>query len=119
MSEDAFDVIVIGAGPAGEVCAGRLGQADLRVAIVERSLIGGECSYYGCMPSKALLRPDEALAETRRIPGAREAVSGALDVRAVLERRDEVVHHLDDSAQVPWLEKRHVVVVRGEGRIVG
>ena len=67
---DEFDVVVIGAGPAGEVCSGRLGQAGLRVAIVESHLVGGECSFYGCMPSKALLRPAEVLGEARRIPGA-------------------------------------------------
>jgi pyruvate/2-oxoglutarate dehydrogenase complex dihydrolipoamide dehydrogenase (E3) component len=93
-----FDAIVIGAGPAGEVCAGRLGQAGLSVAVVERRLVGGECSFYACMPSKALLRPEQALAEARRIPGAAEAITGPLDVQAVLDRRDEVIHDLDDSS---------------------
>ena len=118
MSEE-FDVVVIGAGPAGEVAAGRLGEAGLRVAIVEEHLIGGECSYYACMPSKALLRPAELLAEVERVPGAREAVTGTLDVAAVLARRDQVIHDLDDSVQLPWLEQRHVTVVRGRGRLEG
>ncbi len=114
-----FDVVVIGAGPAGEVAAGRLGQAGLRVAIVESHLIGGECSYYGCMPSKALLRPAEAVAEARRIPGAREASAGELDVASVLARRDEIIHDLDDAVMLPWLDERNVTVVRGLGRLAG
>jgi dihydrolipoamide dehydrogenase len=115
----SFDAIVIGAGPAGEVCAGRLGEAGLGVAVVEKHLVGGECSFFGCMPSKALLRPAEALAEARRIPGVREAVTGALDVGAVLRRRDEVIHDRDDTVQLPWLETRGVTVVRGSARLAG
>ena len=71
------------------------------MAIVESELVGGECSYYACMPSKALLRPAEALAEARRVPGAAQAITGALDVEAVLARRNEIIGGLDDSGQVP------------------
>src|SRR3954447_9720321 len=113
------DVIVVGAGPAGEVAAGRLAEGGLAVVLVERHLVGGECSFYACMPSKALLRPAEVLAEARRIPGAREAAQGELDVQAVLDRRDEVIHDLDDSTQLPWLEQRGVALYRGFGRIAG
>src|SRR6478752_8396579 len=100
-----FDVVVIGAGPAGEVVAGRLGQNGVSVAIVEQSLVGGDCSFYACMPSKALLRPVELANEVGRVPGLEV---GPIDSAAVLARRDEVIHTLDDSSQLPWLEKRNV-----------
>jgi dihydrolipoamide dehydrogenase len=114
-----FDAVVIGAGPAGEVAAGRLADGGLKVAIVEDRLVGGECSYWACMPSKSLLRPYEALWEARRLPGPAQACTGDLDVRAVLARRDEVIHDLDDSSQLPWLEDRGIELFRGEGRLTG
>src|SRR6476619_3919802 len=95
VNERSYDAIVLGAGPAGEVCAGRLADAGLRVAIVERDLIGGECSYYACMPSKALLRPAAVLSEAERIPGVPVGAGTALETRLILERRDEAVHNLD------------------------
>ena len=107
------------AGPAGEVAAGRLADAGLEVALVEDDVVGGECSFYACMPSKALLRPQEILREIHRIPGAAEAVTGELDVQALLDRRDEVIHDLDDSSQLPWLEDRNITLYRGFGVLNG
>ncbi|TMK40649.1 MAG: NAD(P)/FAD-dependent oxidoreductase [Actinobacteria bacterium] len=120
-TEREFDVVVVGAGPGGEVLAGELGagKPPLRVALVESELIGGECSYYACMPSKALLRPAEVLGEAARVPGAAQAFTGSLDVAAALRRRDEVIHHLDDSGQLPWLAERKVELFRGHGRLEG
>jgi pyruvate/2-oxoglutarate dehydrogenase complex dihydrolipoamide dehydrogenase (E3) component len=118
VSEHSHDAIVLGAGPSGEVCAGRLADGGMRVAIVERDLIGGECSYYACMPSKALLRPADVLAEAIRIPGVPTGHE-ELEPQTVLDRRDEVIHNRDDSGQLPWLEERGIDLFRGEARFAG
>lgn len=114
-----FDVIVIGAGPAGEVLAGRTAAAGLSTAIVEERLVGGECGFYACMPSKALLHPGQALDEIRHVPGAREAAGGQLAVQAVLDNRDSIISDLDDADQLPWLEDNDISLYRGHGHIAG
>jgi dihydrolipoamide dehydrogenase len=119
MTEKSYDAIVLGAGPAGEVAAGKLADAGWKVAIVEKDLIGGECSYYACMPSKALLRPADVLAEAQRVPGVPVGDDARLDPEAVLARRTEVIHDEDDSGQLPWLEERGIDLLRGAGRFVG
>jgi pyruvate/2-oxoglutarate dehydrogenase complex dihydrolipoamide dehydrogenase (E3) component len=117
MTDRSFDVVIIGAGPGGEVSAGRLADGGLEVAVVEQHLVGGECSFYACMPSKALLRPGQVLAEARRVPGAAEAVTGELDVERVFERRDAAAHHFSDAEQLPWIEERGIALIRGHGRL--
>jgi pyruvate/2-oxoglutarate dehydrogenase complex dihydrolipoamide dehydrogenase (E3) component len=114
-----FDVIVIGAGPAGEVLAGRTAAGGLSTAIVEKRLVGGECGFYACMPSKALLHPGEVLDEIRHVAGAREAAGGQLAVQAVLDNRDSIISDLDDPGQVSWLEDNDISLFRGHGRIAG
>lgn len=112
-----YDVVVIGAGPVGENVADRARAAGLSTAVVESELVGGECSYWACMPSKALLRPVVARADARRVPGLSAAVQGPLDVEAVLAHRDEEASHWKDDGQVAWLESVGADVHRGTGRL--
>ncbi|UWE09847.1 dihydrolipoyl dehydrogenase family protein [Actinacidiphila bryophytorum] len=114
-----YDVVVIGAGPVGENLADRTRAAGLSTVVVESELVGGECSYWACMPSKALLRPALALADARRLPGIQRAVQGPLDTAAVLARRDDFTSHWKDDGQVGWLQSVDVDLVRGHGRLDG
>ena len=119
METSEYDLVVIGAGPVGENVADRAAQGGLTVVIVEDRLVGGECSYWACMPSKALLRSGHALRAAQAVGGAREAVTGALDAQAVLERRTTFTEDWEDSAQVSWLDSAGIELVRGRGRISG
>jgi len=117
MSDYTFDVVIIGAGAVGENVADRVVQGGLTAAIVERELIGGECSYWACMPTKALLRDAAALRAVRHLPGASAAVTGGLDSAAVLRRRDSFASHWKDDGQAAWLDGAGITLFRGEGRI--
>jgi dihydrolipoamide dehydrogenase len=116
---DEFDVVVLGAGPAGEALAGRCAEGGLHVALVEGELVGGECSYWGCVPSKTLIRPGDVLAAVRRVPGAAEAVTSPLDVSAAFARRDYMTNGWNDEGQLAWLAERGIELVRGWGRLAG
>ncbi len=116
---DEYDLIVLGGGPVGENVADRAVQGGLTAIIVESELVGGECSYWACMPSKALLRSAQALRAAQHVAGAKEAVTGTLDVRAVFERRDGFTSNWSDDGQVSWLDSAGIDLARGHGRITG
>jgi pyruvate/2-oxoglutarate dehydrogenase complex dihydrolipoamide dehydrogenase (E3) component len=116
----ADSVLILGAGSSGESCASALRQLEPKtpLTIVEKELVGGECSFYACMPSKALLRPAEALHAATLVPGAAESVGGRPDPKGVFWHRDQVVEHLDDSSQAEWLESKQIELVRGDARVL-
>jgi pyruvate/2-oxoglutarate dehydrogenase complex dihydrolipoamide dehydrogenase (E3) component len=116
---ERFDAVVVGAGPAGEVCAGELADGGLRVAICERELVAGECSYWACIPSKTLLRPGEALEGARHAPGAAQAVTGGLDAKEAFGWRDFMVADYDDEGQAKWLEEKGIELHRGDAKLTG
>jgi pyruvate/2-oxoglutarate dehydrogenase complex dihydrolipoamide dehydrogenase (E3) component len=115
----SYDVIVIGGGPVGENVADRAHQGGMKVALVESELVGGECSYWACVPSKALLRSGIALRAAQHVDGAAQAVTSSLDAAAVFKRRNYMVSDWNDKGQVDWLASAHIDLIRGHGRITG
>src|SRR3954470_13627997 len=114
-----YDVVVLGAGSTGENVADIAVRGGLTAVLVENELVGGECSYWACMPSKALLRGTEVLAEARSVDGAKQAVVGEQDVAATLARRDGFTSHWDDSSQATWVHGAGIELLRGVGRLDG
>jgi dihydrolipoamide dehydrogenase len=119
MDVETYDVIVVGGGPAGENAVDRCAAAGLSVALVEKELVGGECSYWGCIPSKTLIRPGDVIAAARRAPGAAEAVNGTLDAASALAQRDYMTSNWTDDGQLAWLDEIGATFFRGVGRLAG
>lgn len=119
MTETEWDVIIIGGGAVAENVADRAVQGGLTAVLIESELVGGECSYWACMPSKALLRSGIALRAAQHLAGAREAITGKLDVNAVLARRNEFTHDWSDASQVDWVHGAGIGLIRGHGRLSG
>jgi len=119
MTETEWDVIIIGAGAVAENVADRAVRGGLSAVLIESELVGGECSYWACMPSKALLRSGIALRAAQNVEGTKQAVTGGLDVAAVLKRRDSFTHDWDDQSQVDWVAGAGIGLIRGHGRITG
>jgi pyruvate/2-oxoglutarate dehydrogenase complex dihydrolipoamide dehydrogenase (E3) component len=118
-AEHTYDVVVLGAGPVGQNAAERSRAGGLSVAMVERELVGGECSYWACVPSKALLRPVIAVADADHLDGARAAVNGSINAAGVFGRRDRYVSNWDDAGQADWVAGIGATLVRGHGRLDG
>src|SRR4051812_627651 len=118
-NEQTYDVVVLGAGSTGENVADIVVRGGLSAVLVESELVGGECSYWACMPSKTLLRGSEVIAAARAVRGADAAVTGEQDVAATLAPRDDFTSHWDDAGQVRWVERAGIDLVRGHGRLAG
>jgi pyruvate/2-oxoglutarate dehydrogenase complex dihydrolipoamide dehydrogenase (E3) component len=113
-------VVILGGGSTGEACVSALRELepDTQITLVERELVGGECSFYACMPTKGMLRPVEAVAAARNVPGAREAVTGTVSAEGVFAHRDAITSGRDDSSQADWLGSKNAELIRGEGRVL-
>src|SRR5205814_8343020 len=112
-------VIILGGGSTGEACVSALRELepDTPITLVERELVGGECSYFACMPTKGMLRPLEAVAAARNVPGAAEAVTGSVNGERLFFHRDSITNGWDDASQASWLESKGAELVRGAVRV--